>query len=257
MDKVRLSAVILSHNAQSTIAKCLASLSGWADEIIVVDGQSSDETVNIARQFGARVFSHAFLGSFAEERNFGTEQANGDWILQLDSDEVISEEFKKKCAEILAATTCVAFKFRRKNYFLGRSLAYGGFYHFSQHLFRKGFAYYEGRVHERMVVRGGVGEIDADILHFPFDNLNEFIERQNRYTSLQASDIIDEYKDLSIAKVRYNLTWKPLKLFKKMYLNKKGYKEGVHGLVFIILFCFVHFLKWAKVWERLYKENNT
>jgi hypothetical protein len=105
-----------------------------------------------------------------------------------------------------------------------------------------------------MIVNGEVGELNADILHFPFDTISEFIDRQNRYTDLQAKDILDEEKEMDIKKIKYNLTWKPLKLFKKMYFNKKGYKEGLPGLVFSILFSWVHFVKWAKVWE-IYSDS--
>lgn len=248
-----LTAVVLSRNAQDKISNCLRSLAGWANEVIVVDGQSRDDTVKIARELGAAVHSHAFLGSFAAERNFGAEKASGEWILQLDSDEVLTGQFKAECDKILPSTDFKAFKFRRKNSFLGHEFTYGGWHHWSQHLYKKGFAFYEGRVHETMRVDGAVGLIDADILHFPFDSLSDFIQRQDRYTDLQAQDIIDTQKGLDEKMIRYNLTWKPLKLFKKMYFDKKGRKEGMHGLVFSVLFAWVHFLKWAKVWERRLK----
>jgi len=243
-----LSAVVLSRNSGSKIEDCLKSLAGWADEVIVVDGESRDNTVEIAKKMGAKVFSHAFLGAFSLERNFGNDKANCEWVLQLDSDEVVSEDFKKECDRVLPKTNFAAFKFMRRNYFLGHGFTYGGWYHRSQHLLKKGFAHYEGRVHESMVVNGQVGDIDADVHHYPFDNLSDFIERQNRYTGLQAKDIIDSGQT-DIKTIKYNLSWKPLKLFKKMYFDKKGYREGVYGLVFAILFSFVHFLKWAKVWE--------
>ncbi|MCX5667114.1 MAG: glycosyltransferase [Candidatus Omnitrophica bacterium] len=245
-----ISAVILSKNSEKKIEKCLESLAGWADEILLVDGGSTDKTADIAKRFGAKVYFHAFSGSFAEERNFGTEKASSDWVLQLDSDEIVSDAFKKKCDEILPGTKCAAFKFRRKNVFLGHEFTYGGWYHWSQHLFKNLSARYEGRVHEKMVVNGNVGFIDADMLHIPFDSISEFIERQNRYTDLQAADIIDQEKDLTRKKIKYNLKVKPAKLFRKIYFNKKGYKEGLHGLIFAILSSYVHFLKWAKVWER-------
>jgi len=244
-----LSAVVLSRNCEKKIGKCLASLKNFADEVIVVDGESTDNTKEIVLQAGAKFYSHKFLGSFAAERNFGTDNASSEWVLQLDSDEIVSEDFKKKCDEILPKTEYAAFKFLRKNAFLGHVFKYGGWYHWSQHLFKKGYAHYEGRVHEKMIVDGKVGELAADILHFPFDSITEFLDRQNRYTDLQAKDILDEEKELDIKKIKYNLTWKPLKLFKKMYFNKKGYKEGLPGLVFSILFSWVHFVKWAKVWE--------
>jgi glycosyltransferase involved in cell wall biosynthesis len=244
-----LTAVVLSYNSEKKIEKCLFSLIGWVDEIILVDGQSSDRTIEIAEKSGAKIYSHKFLGSFAQERNFGTERAKGEWILQLDSDEVVSEEFKNKCDTVLPKAKYAAFKFLRKNFFLGRPFKHGGWYHWSQHLFKNGLAFYEGRVHERMIVNGEVGLLEADIIHFPFDSIDEFIERQNRYTNLQAKDIVDTEANLTIRKIRYNLTIKPFKLFKKIYLNKKGYKEGILGFIFAVLFSWVHFLKWAKVWE--------
>jgi glycosyltransferase involved in cell wall biosynthesis len=249
-----ISVVIPSKNSEKKIAACLVSIKDWADEIIVIDGTSIDRAVEIAKSFGAQVYSHAFLGSFAQERNFGIEKAKSDWVLELDTDEVVSQGFKKKCDEILPTTDYKAFKFLRKNTFLGHTFKYGGWYHYSQHLLRKGFAHYEGRVHEKMVVNGEVGVLEVEVLHFPFDNLSDFIDRQNRYTDLQAKDIIDSQPQLSIKEIKYNLTWKPLKLFKKMYLNKKGYKEGMYGFVFSVLFSWVHFLKWAKVWE-FYKNQ--
>lgn len=251
-----LSAVILSSNSEKKIGKCLESLRGWADEIIVIDGQSTDGTVKIAESYGARVYSHPFLGSFARERNFGTEKCKSEWILQLDSDEFVSADFKKACDEALPETSFAAFKFRRKNIFLGHAFKYGGWYHWSQHLFKKGRAKYEGRVHERMIVDGGIGLLDAEIIHTPFDSISEFIERQNRYTDLQAQDIIDTEKDLSRRNIRYNLKIKPLKLFRKIYFNKKGYMEGFYGLVFALLSSWVHFLKWSKVWELIKDRKN-
>ena len=251
-----ISAVILSNNSEKKIGKCLESLKCWVDEIIVVDGGSTDKTIKIAEGFGAHVYSHPFLGSFAKERNFGSDKAKSEWILQLDSDEVVSEEFKRKCDEMLTRTTCAAFKFRRRNIFLGHEFQYGGWYHWSQHLFKKGHAHYEDRVHEKMIVDGEVGNLDADIIHTPFDSISEFIDRQNRYTDLQARDIIDTEKDITKKKIRYNLRTKPLKLFKKIYFNKKGYKEGMYGFVFALLSSWVHFLKWSKVWELTRDKKN-
>lgn len=246
-----LGTVILAYNSEKKLSKCLESLEGWCDDIVIVDGGSTDNTVTIAKNSGARVYIHPFSGSFAEERNFGAEKSNSEWVLQLDSDEVLSEGFKRKCDLILPETHFAAFKFWRKNVFLGHPFTYGGWYHMSQHLYKKGYAHYEGRVHEKMLVKGETGCIEGDVLHYPFDSISEFIERQNRYTDLQAQDILDSGEKPDMKKIKYNLTFKPLKLFKKMYLDKKGYKEGIYGFIFSMFFSYVHFLKWAKVWEKI------
>lgn len=250
-----ISAVVLSRNSEKEIGRCLASLKGWADEVILVDGQSTDRTLAIAKDAGAKAYSHEFLGAFAKERNFGTDIAQGEWVLQLDSDEVVTEQFKQKCDEVLPSTQCVAFKFKRKNIFLGHEFLHGGWYHWSQHLFKKGCASYEGRVHERMIVGKEVGTLDADIRHYPFASITQFLQRQNRYTDLQAQDIIDAAKELSLKAVRYQLTVKSMKLFRKIFFKKRGYKEGVYGYIFAMLNVFVHFLKWAKVWEKVCKTQ--
>lgn len=248
-----IAVAIPSKNSEKKIGNCLASVAGWADEIIILDSESMDNTVKIAESYGAKVYSHPFLGTWAKERNFGAEHAKSEWILSLDTDEIVPEEFKKECGRILPKTKYAAFKFIRKNFFLGHFFKYGGWYHRSQHLFKRGYAHYEGMLHETMIVNGETGELDAEILHYPFDSLAEFIERHNRYTGIQAQEIIATDKSLSMKKIKYNLTWKPLKLFKKMYLNKKGYKEGMYGFIFVMLFAWSHFLKWAKVWEK-YKD---
>ncbi len=85
--------------------------------------------------------------------------------------------------------------------------------------------------------------------HYPFDSLSEFIERQNRYTTLQAAEMFKRDKGIPEKKVMYNLKWKPLKLFNKLYLKKRGFLEGMHGLVFSVMFAWVHYVKWAKYWE--------
>jgi glycosyltransferase involved in cell wall biosynthesis len=245
-----LSVVILSRNSKPKIVDCIKSVSGWADEIIMVDGLSNDGCIEMAESLGVNVYSHKFLGSFAEERNFGIEQSHCDWVLQLDSDEVVSDELKKQCDLLLATTKFSAFKFLRRNFFLGHEFKYGGWYHYSQHLLKRGFAHYEDRVHEKMVVNGEVGVINADVLHYPFDSIGDFVTRQNRYTDLQALDILDSSASITEKEIRYNLTIKPFKMFKKIYFNKRGYKEGMYGYVFCILNVFVHILKWIKVWDK-------
>jgi glycosyltransferase involved in cell wall biosynthesis len=244
-----IAVVIPSRNSEKKIPNCLNSVKDWGDEIIVLDSESTDKTIEIAKSFNAEVITCPFLGNWAKKRNLGADRAKSDWILSIDTDEVVTEDFKKKCDEILPNTRYTAFKFWRKNFFLGHCFRYGGWYHKSQHLYKRGLSHYEGTIHESCITDGEVGDLDAEVLHYPFDSISEFIERQNNYTNIQALEIIDNEKGLDIKKIKYNLTWKPLKLFKKMYFNKKGYKEGMPGLVFSILFSWVHFVKWAKVWE--------
>jgi len=248
-ERERLSAVILTKNEEPRIARCLESVR-WADEIIVVDGESTDRTVDICRQYGATVIVHPFSGDFGVERNVGADAASGDWILQLDGDDVVSEELRQAIGRVLVEGTAhAAFQLRRKNNFLGHWMMRGGWYHYYQMLYRKSVCRFEGRVHHVLRVAGSVGTLEAPVLHFPFTSLEQFVTRQNRYTSLEAQEIFDRQGILSPKAVRYQLTRRPLKLFWKSYVKKSGFREGWYGLVFAILYAWVHFLKWAKYWE--------
>lgn len=240
--------VILTRNEEARISRCLESVR-WADEIVVVDGLSTDRTIEICRQFGARVIPHAFSGSFAQERNLGMEEATGEWVLQIDADDIVTSEFRAAVERLLAAPSeHAAYKFRRKSYLMGRFMRYGGWYHYLPNLVRREGVRYVGDVHERPVVSGSIGTLDADIEHHPCEDLAAFISRHNRYTSLQAAELSTQR--LSRAGLAWRMVHRPWKTFWKTYVKKHGYREGVHGLLFSFLYAWFELLKWAKCWER-------
>lgn len=245
----KLSAVIITKNIADKLRNCLESVK-WADEIIVVDGHSEDATRAIAAEYTDKIIVSDFEG-FANERNKGAEEARGDWVLELDGDEVVTPEFRARLERLLDGDDegCVSFKFRRKNIFLGRPMMKGGWYHYSAHLFKRGFAYYEGDIHEKLIIDGKQATMEEGVEHYPFYSLSEFIKRQNRYTTLQANEMYKEDPSMPEKTVMYNLKVKPRKLFRKMYFKKGGIAEGMHGFVFSILFAWVHYVKWAKYWE--------
>jgi glycosyltransferase involved in cell wall biosynthesis len=245
----KLSVVVITKNAAKKLRKCLESVK-WVDEIVVVDGRSTDGTLDIAGEYSDKIILSDFSG-FGNERNKGTDAATGDWILQLDADEIVTDKFRKKMEKILSGDDggCVSFKFRRRNVFLGKAMKYGGWFHYSAHLFKKGYARYEGDIHEKLVVEGKQGIMEEAIEHYPFDSMAEFIERQNRYTTLQAGEMFKKNGPAGDGEIMYNLKVKPRKLFRKMYIKKLGFLEGMRGLVFAVMFAWVHYLKWAKYWE--------
>ena len=252
-ERKKLTAVIIVKNGASQIANCLESIK-WVDEVVVMDGFSTDGTVEICKEYGANVYQHKFEG-FDTERNLGAEHATGDWVLQLDADEIVTEGMRHAVEEVLRDDKGhSAYKFRRRNFFFGRPMKHGGWYHYSAHFFKKGHAVYKGKIHETLTVDGTQGTIEADVDHHPFTSISQFVKRQNRYTTLQAQRIYDEKGEVSEKEVRYNISRKPIKLFWKLYIKKKGYKEGSVGLVFSILNAWVHFLKWAKYWEMVIKK---
>ena len=246
-----ITAVVLTKNEAAKIRQCLEAIR-WVDEIIIVDGESTDGTPDICREYGARVITHPFGGDFGEERNLGNAHATKDWILQLDADDVVTAGFRRAAEQMLRiGTSHAAFRFRRTNRFLGHWMRFGGWDHYSLHLFRRGKARYQGRVHHALLVDGSIGALKAVVEHYPFDSLEQFVDRQNRYTTLEAKELVDLRGAFPPRELRYQIMVKPAKLFWKLYVKKQGFRDGMYGFMFSGLYSFVHFIKWAKVWERL------
>jgi hypothetical protein len=171
-------------------------------------------------------------------------------VLQLDADDEVSDELRLALDRLLVeGTPHAAFQLRRKNNFLGRWMMHGDWHHFYRTLYRRSRCRFTGRVHHTLQVDGTTGTLDAPVLHYPFLSLEQFVVKQNRYTSLEAQELLEEQGVLPTRRVRYELVWRPLKLWWKMYVKKRAYREGWHGLVFSILYAWVNFLKWAKYWE--------
>lgn len=252
----KLSVVIITKNEEQKIAVCLKSVK-WADEIIIIDDCSSDRTASICKSFGATVIENASYGNFDNQRNLGIERASGDWVLQMDADEIVTGELAREIKKAIANPgRFAAFKFKRRNYFLGHFMKYGGWYGYSTKLFKKTNARFIGKsVHETLSLDGETGAIAEDIEHFPFTSIYQFIDRQNFYTTVEARAILEKEGPLDMKIVRYNLTIKPFKLFWKIYVKKSGFREGMYGFIFSAMYSFVHFMKWAKYWELTYGKK--
>lgn len=256
MARAKISAVIITRNEERNIRRCLDSLK-WVDEIVVVDGMSTDRTAEIARSYGAKVVEHKFDGDFGDERNRGNDNATGDWILALDADEAMPEATRKAIEYILEnGSPYDAYNVPRLQYFLGKPMLHGGRYHSIVNFFRKGKVRFEGKVHHLVIVDGKTGEFKTPIEHYPFNSISEFIQRHDRYSWYEAEEMFEKYGATKEKEIRRNLTMKPIKLIYKSYFKKKGYKDGMAGLVFCILFAFSYFLRWAKYWEMCVKHSS-
>jgi len=251
VNRETISAVIMTKDCESFVEGTLKSVAGWVDEIVVIDGFSKDRTVDICKKYGAKIVQNKWDGyRFCTERNLGTRTATSDWCLHVDPDERATPELRDAVLRFLEkGTKHAAFEFRKKNYFLGRWMRHGGWYHYSLHLFRRTRGTYEGVIHESLKVDGSIGRLEAAVEHYPFTSISQFVNRHNGYSSREAQAAIDEKKTLTDAEVEYELKKKPLKRFSKFYFRKGGFLEGTHGFIFSVLFAWVHFLNWAKYWE--------
>jgi glycosyltransferase involved in cell wall biosynthesis len=246
-----ISAVIMTKNAESLVEGTLKSVADWVDEIVVIDGFSTDRTEEICRRYTDKFYQNRWDGyRFCTERNLGISKATSDWCFHVDPDERATPEFRDAVLKMLSSgTTHSAFEFRKKNFFMGHWMKHGGWFHYSLHLFRRTKGIYDGVIHETLHVDGSVGKLEAAVEHYPFDSISQFVARHNGYSTREALAVWEEEKELPLKRVRYEIYKKPFKRFIKFYIRKKGYLDGYHGFIFSVLYAWVHFINWVKYWE--------
>jgi len=248
--------VVITKNEEAQLARCLDSVKPFADEIIVIDDASTDNTAKIAQRYGAKVFINESKGNFDMQRNIGIEQSSCEWILQLDADEVLPAATAGKILErIKHPGRYAAFNLKRKNFFLGKPILNAGNYHNKTYLFCKDKGRYIGSIHETLKVDGETGFIEAEVFHYPFNSIGSFIDRQNYYSETEANVFLKKNRTPSKKYIKYQLTWKSIKNFYKLYVKKSGYKDGIHGLIWCLLNVIHTQLFWMKIWEKAYKED--
>ena len=238
-----ISAVIISLDAASRIGQCLASVS-FCDEIIVVDSGSTDETVVLARSAGARVIEQTWLG-YGPQKQFAVQQASFDWILCLDTDEAVSDTLRTSIEAELASPRAQVFAVSRCNRFLGRWLRHGeGYPDWSVRLFHRSAAQWsDDMVHEKVLSSQPVARLRGDLLHDSAETLERYLEKQARYTSLQAEELHREGRKVTVAQ----LLLSPLARFLKFYCFRLGFLDGLPGLLHVCIGCMNSFTKYAKV----------
>lgn len=246
MNRVPLSAVIITLNAARGLEACLASAS-FADEVVVVDSGSTDGTQEIARRCGARVIQQEWLG-FGRQKQFAVDRAAHDWVLCLDADERVSEALRNDIEGVLAAPGSDAYRMPRRNRFMGRWLRHGeGYPDYSLRLFHRGRARWsEDPVHERVESDAPVGTLKGDLLHESEEGLAEYLRKQNRYTTLHADALYRQGARASAAR----LILSPVFRFLRFYVIRRGFLDGVPGFVHITIGCFNSMMKYAKLVER-------
>ncbi len=233
----KISVVLAVYNEEENLKDCLNSVKKLADEIVIVDGGSTDKTLEIAREFNAKIIKTNNLPNFHINKNKAIEASSKDWILQLDADEVVTEELVKEIKlEISKHSVINGFWIPRKNYFLSRFLTKGGQYpDYTLRLYRIGKGKLPGvDVHEQAVVEGKVGFLKNPLLHLRDKNFTIYLTRFNRYTDLLGFQLHQKgltYNPISF--VDFCLI-KPLFWFLKSYFRHRGYVDGFPGFIFAL-----------------------
>ncbi len=238
-----LSAVIITYNAVVRLESCLASLA-FADEVLVVDSSSSDGTIALAERHRARVVQKEWLG-FGPQKQFAVEAASHDWVLCIDADERVSDHLRASILEAIAAPRSGAYAMARCNRFLGRWLKHGeGYPDWSLRLFdRRHARWSDDGVHEKVMTAQPVLRLRGDLLHDSAETLDRYLEKQNRYTSLQAEQLNRRGGRASA----WRLVLSPLLRFIKFYFFRLGFLDGVPGLIHVSIGCMNSFNKYAKL----------
>ncbi len=243
---IRLSAVLITRNEEANLPACLASLSGLADEIVILDSESTDRTVAVAEAAGARVVRHRFDG-FGAAKQRALELAMGTWVLSVDADERVTPALADEIRAVVAAESAAnGYLVRRDVFFLGKRLRFGGMGNdWVLRLFRRAGARFSlSPVHEHVEVPGHAARLHGTLEHHAYRTLAEHVEKMNRYTDIQA-------QMKSGQGVRYrNWMWVrlPGEVFARCVL-RLGVLDGTAGVVFATMSAYSAWLKYAKTWR--------
>ncbi|MDP5238386.1 glycosyltransferase family 2 protein [Uliginosibacterium sp. 31-16] len=243
--RLPLSAVLITLNCVNSLRATLESLS-FCDEIVAVDSGSTDGTQELLQEFGAKLVVEPWRG-FGPQKQFAIEQAAHDWVLCIDSDEIVSGELRASIDTVLIQPSFQFYEFPRCNRFLGRYLKHGeGYPDLSLRLFdRRQARWSDDLVHEKVITLGIVGRLQGDLLHHSEDNIETYLAKQNRYTTLAAKALIAEGVQAPFGK----LLLSPFFRFIKFYCLRAGFLDGLPGLIHILIGCFNSFAKYAKMIE--------
>ncbi len=247
-----ISVVINTLNEEKNLPRALSSVKDFADEIVVCDMYSDDDTVVLAKRAGAKVFEHKRTGYVEPARNYAIEKATGDWVLILDADEEISKTLADRLKDISKDTKSPDYyRLPRKNIIFGKWIKHSRWWpDYNIRFFRKGHVCWNEIIHSIPITTGRGADLDSSedmaILHNNYTSIEQYIERLNRYTTHQT---------LLLFKDGYQFDWKdiikkPTKEFVSRYFQGEGYKDGMHGLALALLQSFSELVLYLKIWQK-------
>ena len=247
---MNLSITIIGHNEIEHLRELLPQLK-WADEIVYVDCESHDGSLEVVREAGCRVYSRPNNTNLNVNKSYAMEQANGDWVFYVDPDERIPEILVSEIEKVIQDTTNSAFKLNRRNHYFGNWLRHGSQYPDSQlRLFRKDSAHFPNRhVHEKLVVEGSIGKLNNDMLHFPYLNISQFLSKFDFYTRVEAGYLRDSGVRITAGSSLRFLVLKPFSRFFRRYFLKGGFRDGFPGLFCAIFDALNFVVRYFKLWE--------
>lgn len=249
----KLSVVISAFNEEKKIEDCLKSVS-FADEIILIDNSSIDQTLKIAKNYTSKIFTRENNPMLNINKNFGFSKASEEWILSLDADERITVELAKEIKSIINNKSSVinnvnGFWIPRKNIIFSKWIEHAGWYpDYQLRLFKKGRGKFEEKhVHEMIKLEGESERLKNPIIHHNYENIAQFLQKTLFYAENEADQLIEKgYEFVWQDSIRF-----PTKEFISRFFAREGYKDGLHGLVLSLLMAFYHLVVFVNIWEKL------
>lgn len=245
-EKIPLTVVILTKNEASRIRDCIESVR-WAEEILVVDDESTDDTVRIAESLGARVLRRT-MDLEGRHRNWAHAQARHDWIFSLDADERVTQELTTEIVGLFAhGPGRELYTIPRRNYIGIRWIRHGGWYPSAQiKLFKRTvFRWEETTVHPRALSDRPEGQLCRDLIHYTYRDLRDLVDKMNRQTTLEARKWVADGRRMTLGKA----LWRTLDRFMRAYIGKQGFRDGFLGYVLAVMGGMYQFISFAKYWE--------
>lgn len=246
MKKVPVSVYVLTSNNRRTIEKCLKSLH-WAEELVIVDSNSTDGTYEISEQYTDKVYRREWTGH-CDQYQYAADLTTKDWIMFVDADEEIPPELAEEIRTKLegGGRGLDGFIVHRFTYYLGRWIRYGGWYpDYEIRLYRRDKGRWEGGLHAKVVVDGKVGALKNHYLHYTYRDISDQIQTIDKYSRIAAEDLFRSEEKFRLFKLLFHPPFR----FIKEYLFKAGFRDGLPGLIIIVSTMFYVFIKYAKLWE--------
>ena len=242
-----ISVVVLTRNEEENIKNCLQSIKDLASEIILIDDYSTDETIKIARDLGAKVFLNKLDSDFSKQRNFGLKKAKNKWVMFLDADEMVSNKLAQEIKTVISNDKDInGYFFKRNDSFAGCFLRYGETANVRLlRLAKKNSGSWQRKVHETWDVKGQTKEFKNPLLHYPHSTVTDFLKEINFYSSLHAESLKKEGVKPSLFRLIFN----PLGKFISNYIVKKGFLDGTPGLITSLMMSFHSFLSRGKLFN--------
>ena len=240
----KISVTVITKNEEKNISDCLKSVS-WADEIIVVDSESTDTTVELTKQFTDRIFIRKWEG-YVPQKRYALSLAANEWVLSLDADERITPELKEEILNLTPADYS-GFRIRRKNFLIKKEITSCGWEKdYQLRLFKKDKTDLDERlVHEKFVTEGKVGTLKNPMLHFTFSSFEDYLAKINIYTSLKAQELFKKKKTVGT----WTIFSHTVSAFFAFFFIRRGFKDGVYGLMISLLHSVSTMMNYIKLWE--------